>query len=266
MSEIGATTIHPLAVVEDGAVVGTGCRIGPFCHLVAGAVLGSNCVLDTGVIVHRGGVLGEGVRVYSHAVVGGDPQYIGWDCEIRSGVSVGDRTVLREGVTIHRSIYPGMFTKVGRDCYLMASAHVGHDCVVADRVVVANACQLGGHVEVGARSFLGGAALFHQFVRIGQGVMVGGGSIITKDIAPFLLVADRNRIAGLNQVGLRRAGVSAESVEDLKACYREVLQVPGTPMVAATNLMRLPDYGWTEEGRLFLEFLMQTSKRGIAKG
>lgn len=257
--------VDATAVVEAGATVGAGCRIGPFCHVHRDAVLGPHCVLETGVVVYGGSVLGEGVRVYPHAVIGGDPQFVGWDRTTVSGVRVGARTVLREGVTVHRSIYPATDTEIGDDGYVMAFAHIGHDCRVGDRVVIANGCQLAGHVEIGNAAFLGGGALFHQFVRVGCGVMVAGGAIVTKDIAPYLLVADRNRIAGLNQVGLRRSGLSADALADLKACYRAILRAPGNPTTLATALIDRPDFGMTGPGRAFIEFLIQPSKRGIAK-
>ena len=149
-------TIHPTAIVEDGAQLGAGCVIHPH------AIVTRHCVLGDGVVVHP------------FAVVGGDPQDLSFDPATRSGVRIGARTVIREHVTIHRATKADGWTEVGAGCFLMVSCHVAHDCRLADKVIMANAVLLAGHVQIGEGAFVGGGAAVHQFGRIGEGAMIGG--------------------------------------------------------------------------------------------
>lgn len=236
-------SVHPTAIVEDGVQLGAG------------------CVIHAYAVVRRGTVLGDGVAVHPFAVVGGDPNFLKFDPATVSGVRIGAGTVVREHASINRSIYPGKDTVVGARCYLMANAHVGHDCAVGDDVVLATNIMLGGHVDVGSHTFFGGGAGAHQFSRIGEGVMIAGLARITQDLAPFLLVAERNEVAGLNLVGLRRRGVARESIAELKDCYRDVF-AGGDPRKLAAA--RLAAGVRSAEAKRFLEFFA-TGKRGFAR-
>lgn len=233
-------SIHPTAIVEDGATLGAGCEI----HAHA--------------IIKRGTVLGEGVAVHPFAVVGGDPNFLKFDPATVSGTRIGAKTVIREHVTINRSIYPGKDTVVGARCYLMANAHVGHDCTVGDDVVLATNIMLGGHVDVGDFTFFGGGAGAHQFSRIGEGVMIAGLARITQDLAPFLLVAERNEVSGLNLVGLKRRGFSREAIGEIKECYAAVFAGGDPRKLAAARTARTP------EAKRFLDFFAG-GKRGFAR-
>ena len=236
-----SSQIHPTAVIEAGAQIGAGCEI----HAHA--------------VVTQHAVLGEGVVVHPFAVVGGDPQYLKFDRATATGVRVGAGTVIREHVTINRSIHAGQATVVGARCFLMASSHVGHDCVVADDVVLANNVMLAGHVEVGAFTFVGGGAGIHQFVRIGEGAMVAGLARVTKDVAPFLMVAERDEVPGFNLVGLKRRGFSRAAILEIKSAYAYVF-AGGDPRPLAAALSAEVT---SAEARRFLEFF-GGGKRGFA--
>lgn len=236
-------SVHPTAIVDNGVQ------------------LGSGCVIHEYAVVRKGSVLGDGVAVHPFAVVGGDPNYLKFDPATPTGVRIGAGTVIREHASINRSIYAGKDTVVGARCYLMANAHVGHDCTVGDDVVLATNIMLGGHVDVGAFTFFGGGAGAHQFCRIGEGVMIAGLARITQDLAPYLLVAERNEVAGLNLVGLRRRGVSREAIAELKDCFREVF-AGGDPRKLAAA--RLAAGAHSAEARRFLEFFTG-GKRGFAR-
>jgi len=235
--------IHPTAIIEPGAQIAANCTI----H--AHAVITKHAVLDEGVVVHP------------FAVVGGDPQYLKFDPATPSWVRIGAGTVIREHCTLNRSIYADKATMVGARCFLMANAHVGHDCEVADDVVLANNVMLAGHVSVGRNSFLGGGAAIHQFTRIGEGVMVGGVARITKDIAPFLLVAERDEVPGFNLVGLKRRGLPREAILEIKACYARVFS-GGDPRPHAKAM--LEGGVKSDEARRFLEFFL-SGKRSFAR-
>lgn len=236
-------SIHPTALIEEGVQLGAG------------------CVIHAHAIIRRGSVLGDKVVVHPFAVIGGEPQYLKFDPATPSEARVGAGTVIREHVTINRSIYAGRATVVGERGFLMAGCHVAHDCVLGSDVVLANNVLLAGHVEVGGFTFVGGGAAIHQFCRLGEGVMVGGISPITQDIAPFLMVADRNDVAGLNLVGLKRRGFPREAIAEIKECFHAVF-AGGDPRKLAAA--RVASGVRTAEARRFLEFFAG-GKRGFAR-
>ncbi len=236
-------SIHPTAVIEDGVTLGAG------------------CVIHAGAVIRRHTVLGDGVIVHPYAVIGGDPQFLKFDPATVSHVHVGAGTVVREHATINRAVHAGQATVVGARCFLMAGAHVGHDCVVADDVVLANNVMLAGHVSVGSFSFVGGGAGIHQYVRIGEGVMVGGLTRLTRDAAPFLMVAERDEVPGFNVVGLKRRGFSRETIRELKASFGRVFG-GGDPRALAAAVLAAGVQ--SAEARRFLEFFAG-GKRGFAR-
>jgi len=254
--------IHPTAIVSDQAHVGADVAIGPYAIVEDGVELGDGCVLHAHASVLRGSVLGARVQVHSGAVVGGAPQMLKWDAATASGVRIGAGTVVREGVTINRSTRAGGCTLLGTECFIMAMAHIAHDCVLEDRVILANNVMLAGHVSVGAGSFLGGGAGVHQFVRIGESVMVSGLSRISKDLPHFTIVGERDEVSGLNQIGLRRRGFPREVIAAIKVLFRRVysarnLRAEATAILAAGDVS-------SAEARKFLEFFAG-GKRGIAR-
>lgn len=238
-------SIHPTAIVEDGAQIGAG------------------CVIHAHAVVRKHAVLAEGVVVHPFAVIGGDPQYLKFDPSISSGAHLGPGSIVREHVTINRSIHAGQATTVGARCFLMANAHVGHDSVVADDVVLANNVMLAGHVHVGRNSFLGGGAGFHQFCRIGEGVIVGGLARIAQDVPPFAMAAERNEIIGLNLIGLKRRGVSRDAIREIKDAFRVIYFTAGNIRAVAVAALAGGAFK-TAEARQFLEFFTE-GKRGFAR-
>jgi UDP-N-acetylglucosamine acyltransferase len=237
--------IHPTALIADGARLGAGCVV----H--AHAMIGSGCEL------------GEGVVVHPFAVIGGDPQDLRFDAGIPSGVRIGARTVIREHVTISRSTAQGAFTEIGPDCFLMATCHVAHDCHLGERVVIANAVLLAGHVEVADRAFLGGGAVVHQFCRIGESVMIGGGARISLDVPPFCLATERNALIGLNLVGLRRRGFRREVIDELKRALHAVDAPVGNPRELAATALARADLK-SPEAQRFLAFYTR-GRRGFVR-
>ena len=239
-------SIHPTAIVEDGAVLGAGCVVHAHAHVTR------HCVLGDGVVVHP------------FAVIGGDPQDLGFDPRVATGVRIGARTVLREHVTVNRATAAAGFTEIGADCYLMASSHVGHDGRVGDRVILANAALLGGHVAIGERAFIGGGAAVHQYCRVGESAMVGGVARIARDVPPFTMVIERDELIGLNVVGLRRRGIRGTAAAELKAAYRAVCRATGNPRELAAVALTGGAFS-SDEARRFLEFFAG-GRRGFARG
>lgn len=255
--------IHSTAIIGRSAVVPDNCEIGPYSIIEEEVTLGAGCRVGPHVVLRRGTSLGDGVEVHAGSVLGGEPQDVGFDASIRSGVLIGDGTIVRETVTISRSSVEGGQTVIGPRCFLMAASHVAHDCVLGEKVVLANAVLLAGHVQVGSFAFLGGSAGIHQFCRIGESVMLGGNASITLDLPPFTMAADRNRMAGLNLVGLRRRGFSREEITDLKRCFSAVYGGRGNPREAAAQAIE-EQTATTKAGVMFLQFFTG-GKRGFAR-
>ena len=234
--------IGPYAIIDGPARIETGCRIGPHVCLLGRVNLGSGCLVGAGTIL------------------GADPQSLSFDPATSSGVEIGEKNRIREYVTIHRSIYQGENTRVGSDNFIMTGAHFGHDVRVGNGNVIANNCLLAGHVEIGNHAFLGGGSVFHQFVKIGDHVMVRGLSAIAKDLPPFLMAAGYNRIAGLDVVGLRRHGFSAEERQSLKRAYKLVFR-SGMNLKQALEEAEKAD--WPGAPLRLFEFLRTESNRGF---
>ena len=238
-------SVHPNAIVEDGATLGAG------------------CVIHAGAVVTRHAVLGDGVVVHPYAVVGGDPQDLKFDPATRTGLRIGARTVIREHVTLHRATRPDGWTAVGTDCYLMVGCHVAHDCRLGDRVIMANAVLLAGHVQIGDGAFVGGGALVHQFTRVGEGAMVGGAARVSRDLPPFSMITERDEVVGLNVVGLRRRGLPRETLAELKRAFRAVNVAVGDMREIAATELAGGDYA-SPEARRYLEFFAG-SRRSFAR-
>ncbi len=253
--------IHQTAVVEDGAEIGVDVQIGPFAYVAAGARIGEGCILGPHVTVLGGATLGPGCRVHAGAVIGDEPQDLAFQPGTRSFVRIGSACLIREGVTIHRGTKPETATEVGDGCFLMANSHLAHNVRLGRRVIVANGSLLAGYVEVGDGAFISGNTGVHQFVRIGRLAMLGGAAGFSKDVPPFCMTKSGwfNRVAGLNVVGLKRAGVAPEVRLQLKQAYA-MLYRSGLNVSQAVARMKtaFPD----GPARELWEFA-EASKRGI---
>ena len=236
---VGQTQIHPTAVVDSAAELGEGVSVGPHAVVEGGAVVGAGTRILANAIVTRHAVLGTGCELHFGAVVGHEPQ----DLAFRGGggrAVVGDRTVIREYATVHRSTSESQDTQVGEDCLLMVQSHVAHDATVGKRVVICNSALVAGHTAVGDRAFLSGNTVIHQFCRLGSLVMLSGISAVGGDIGPYLLVVQRSEIAGINLVGMRRAGFKASELRRVREAYRLLFGAPtleeGNELVAGLGL------------------------------
>ena len=254
--------VHPSALVEVGVVLGAGVSVGAFAIIRAGAVLGAGCRIASHVVIEGCVRLAEAVEVDSFSVIGGLPQDHSFDPARKTGVTVGAKTKLREGVTIHRATKADTDTVIGADCMLMGNSHVAHDAVVGDGVILANGALIAGHVNIGDRAFVSGNVCVHQFCRIGAGAMLGAGCVVTEDMPPHGVAAERNRLAGLNVVGMRRQGVPAVSIADIRACYRRVYLGAGLNLADNAAGALTEGHGATPEGRRFLDFFLTGGRRG----
>jgi UDP-N-acetylglucosamine acyltransferase len=246
--------IHPTAVIEDGAELGTGVRVGPFAVIGPRVRLGESVEVMAHAVVEGCTQVGARTRIFPHAVVGGSPQdmkYKGGDTKL----VIGERNVLREGVTINTGTeLGGGVTRIGDGNVLMANAHVAHDCVLGDHVILANNVMLAGHVCVQDGAILNGGVGIHHFTTIGAYAYVGGLSRITRDVPPFTIVEGHpSRVRGLNVIGLKRARFPEETVRALKEAFRLLYRADLTTRDAIAQLK--VDFAAVQEVQVLVRFI-----------
>ncbi len=253
--------IHPSAVVDARAELGTNVKIGPYVVIESEVEIGDDTTIEAFAQIKRYTRLGRKNQIHSHACIGGPPQDLKFRGEV-SHLLIGDENCFREYVTVNRGTEEGGgVTRIGSHCLIMAYAHIAHDCILEDGVIMANAASLAGHVIIERGAVLGGLSAVHQFVRIGKYAYIGGMTGVAQDVPPFTLVAgDRGAMHGLNLVGLRRRGFSKESINLLKRAYR-ILWREGLRKeeAIAKVLKELPH---TPEVMELVEFVRK-SERGI---
>lgn len=253
--------IHPTALVAEGATLADDVEVGPYSIISADSVIGTGCVLGAHVILEHRVVLGEGTKVGHGAIIGADPQDLSFDpARTDAGVRIGKNNTFREYVTIHRATEENGDTVVGDGNYLMTGCHVGHDSVLCNGIIIANNVLLAGHVHVEDRVVFGGGTALHQFMRIGTHAMVGGGCRFSKDIPPFLIGTRQNLVAGINAIGLRRAGFSKEARSDIRRAFG-LLYLSGLNVSQA--LAAAENQTWGPEATMFFDFIREAKKRGI---
>ena len=215
--------IHPTAIIHPKAKLDSTVRVGPYAVIDEGASVGANCVIGPNVYLTGLTTIGARNRFHAGCVIGDAPQDLKYDGE-PTGLRVGDDNVFREHVTVHRSNKAGEETIIGSNNFFMQHSHVAHNCIIGNRVILAGGALLAGHVTVQNRAFLSGNCLVHQFCRVGTLAIMQGGSAISQDLPPFTVALRENQICGLNLVGLRRAGFTAEQRLELKQLYHALFR------------------------------------------
>src|ERR1700730_18423449 len=209
-------------MVDPTAKVAANVTIGPYAVIGPHAVIGARTAIASHVVIEADVTLGSNNAVDHAAIIGTAPQDLSFSHERKTRVEIGNENVIREHCTIHRGSTDGSVTKIGDKNFLMAGAHIGHNCEIGNSVIIANNCLLGGHVRVGDSAFLGGGCVFHQNMSVGRLAITQGASAFSKDIPPFVIAAERNYVFGLNVIGLRRAGFSAQERDEVKAAFKLV--------------------------------------------
>lgn len=256
----GPTDVHPTAVIDPDAELGTGVRVGPWAIIGPRVQIGDGTEIGPRVLIEKDTTVGEGCWLANGAVLGTDPQDLKYQGE-PSTLTIGDRTVVREFATLNRGTSASGSTVVGTDCLLMAYSHVAHDCELGNHVVLANSVNMGGHVVIEDWVIVGGLTPIHQFVRIGAHAFVGGGSRVPQDIPPYCRAAgNRPKLYGLNAIGLERRGFSVEVRKALKRAYRLLFQSEENLSTALLRAER--EVEPIPEVKHLLQFI-QSSERGI---
>ena len=258
--------IHPTAVVDPQAEIHASVEIGAFTVIEGKVTIGADTVVASHAHLSGPTVIGARNRIGSFTSIGAPPQdmhYAGEPTEL----IMGDDNLVREYASIHRGTVAGKGrTVIGNGNMLMAYTHVAHDCIIGNKAIMANVATLAGHVEIGDHVNLGGLVAVHQFCRIGAHTYVGGMSGISLDVPPFVIISgtrNRMRISGINKIGMRRSGMSRESINKLDEAFRIIFRSPQLLLNDALVKVRqeIPD---CPEVDLLVEFF-QTSKRGVVK-
>lgn len=221
--------IHPTAIVEDGARLAAGVRVGPYSMVGREVELGEGVELVSHVVVAGTTSIGARTRIFPFASIGHQPQdlkYQGEPCTL----TVGADCLIREGVTMNPGTAGGgSITTIGNSCAFLANSHVGHDCRVGNHVIFSNNVMLAGHCTIGDYVIVGGGAAVIQFARVGAHAFVGGMSGLENDLIPYgMALGNRAYLSGLNIVGLQRRGFSRADIHDLRRAYRLLFAAEGT--------------------------------------
>jgi len=256
-------TIHPTAIVEDGAKLGAGVEIGPFCSVGRHVELGEGVRLISHTSIAGNTKIGARTVVYSGAQLGGEAQIRGNDAPAARLV-IGEDCVVRETVTMNAgSARDKGVTTIGARGYFMAYSHVGHDCHVGDDVTFANGAQLGGHCEIGDGVVMGGLSAVQQFGRVGRGAMLGGLSGANMDIIPYGIAAGPHaQLGNLNLIGLKRRGVPRENINALRATFRAIF-LDNEGSLADRAKHARDKWGSVAEVNEIVDFILAPAKRPI---
>jgi UDP-N-acetylglucosamine acyltransferase len=219
------THIHPTAVVAEGAELGLDVTVGPYAVIGPRVRVGDGTQIGPQVVIDGVTTIGRENRFLGQANIGGAPQDLSYEDE-PTQLEIGDRNTVREFVTINRgTIKGGGVTRVGHGCLLMACSHVAHDCDIGDGVQLGNNVLLAGHVAVGQNAIVNGAAAAHQFVTIGRNAYVGGLTRVIQDVPPFMILEGHPaRVRKVNVIGLERAGVAPEEVQELRQVFKRLFR------------------------------------------
>jgi UDP-N-acetylglucosamine acyltransferase len=253
--------IHPTAIVHSGTRLGKDVVIDAYAVIGPNVSLGDRCHIWPHTNIEYT-TLGNDCQVYPQVSLGLPPQHMG-DSGDASRVVIGERCIFREGVTVHRGTkFQNNVTIVGNDGYFMALSHIAHDCQVGNNVIMANGAQLAGHVVVADRCFISATVGIHQFVRIGVGALVSGGAMVPLDVAPYTIAqGDRAVLRGLNIVGMRRAGLSRQSIKAVKQAYKAIF-LSGLPLNEA---LQHSDVLVEDPHVVLFRTFLQTPKRGFVR-
>jgi UDP-N-acetylglucosamine acyltransferase len=260
---MSAPQIHPLAVVDPGAVLGDGVRVGPFAVVGPEVEIGDGTEVGAGAQVYGPAKIGRGNRIFPQACIGFEPQDVKFAGE-RVTVEIGDRNQLREMCTVHRGTAKGGgVTRIGSDNLFLAYSHVAHDCQVGDRTLFVNNATLAGHVEVHDDATIGAFSSVHQFCRVGRHAYIGGYSVITMDALPFAkTVGIKPAFYGVNKIGLSRKGVEPETIRRLERAMRLLVR-SGLNTAQALAKIREELPGDPDVG--YLVAFIESAKRGVHK-
>ena len=254
---------QPLAYVHPGAKIANNVVIEPFVTISNNVIIGEGTWIGSNVTIMEGARIGKNCNIYSGAVISAPPQDLKYAGEETLTI-IGDNTTIRECVTINRGTTDRQQTSIGTNCLIMAYSHIAHDCKVGNFCIFSNNSTLAGHINIGNYVILAGMTAIHQFCSVGDHAFISGGSLVRKDVPPFVKAArEPLSYVGINSVGLRRRGFSAEKIRQIQDIYR-ILYQKNYNTTQASEILEA-EMGVTPERDEILQFI-KDSQRGIMKG
>ncbi len=255
--------ISKLAEIDSRATIGSNVVIEAFTKIYDNVVIGEGTWIGSNVTIYQGARIGKNCKIFPGAVISAVPQDLKFDGE-ETTAEIGDNTTIRECVTINRGTIDKHKTVIGKNCLLMAYVHLAHDVIIGNNVIIANGVQLAGHVLIDDNARIGGLSAVHQFVKIGRHVMIEGGSMVSKDIPPFVKVG-RYPISyeGVNSIGLKRNGFTTEKINEIQDIYR-ILFVHNSNVSKGIKIVEANMHISSERDEI-LGFI-KGSERGVMKG
>lgn len=255
--------IQPLAYIHPQARIAENVVIDPFVTIHKDVEIGEGTWIGSNATIMDGARIGKNCRIFPGAVISAIPQDLKYKGE-NTLVVIGDNTTIRECVTINRGTNDRFKTEIGSNCLIMAYCHVAHDCLVGNNCIFSNNTTLAGHITIGDNVVLAGMVAIHQFVKVGSHAFVTGGSLVRKDVPPYVKAArEPLSYAGINSVGLRRRGFSEDKINEIQDIYR-TLFIKNYNVTKALDIIEA-DFRPTQERDEILNFI-QGSQRGIMKG
>jgi len=254
---------HQSVYIHPEAKIGSNVTIHPFTYIAKDVVIGDNCELGPNASILDGARIGKNCKIFPGAVIAAAPQDLKYNGE-QTTVEIGDFTTIREFVTLNRGTNFSQKTVVGSNCLIMAYSHIAHDCVIGDHVVMCNCANLAGHVVIEDYVTIEGIVAIQQFVRIGSHSFVAGGSMVRKNVPPYIKVArEPLSFIGVNKIGLQRRGFSLETIRQIEDIYK-TLFVKGLNVSNAIKQIQT-DVEDCQVKEYILNFI-KTSNKGIVKG
>ncbi|MDX1667449.1 MAG: acyl-ACP--UDP-N-acetylglucosamine O-acyltransferase [Saprospiraceae bacterium] len=252
-----------MSFVHPDARIGPDVEISPFCYIDEDVVIGEGTWIGPNVTIFKGARIGKNVRIFPGAVIAGIPQDLKFEGE-KTIAEIGDNTTIREYVTVNRGTAYANKTVVGKNCLLMAYVHIAHDCILGDHVILANNVNLAGHVSIEDWAILEGLVGVQQFIKIGRHSFVAGGSLVRKNVPPFVKAArEPLSYAGVNSIGLRRRNFSQDQINHIQDIYR-ILYVKGYNTTHALEIIE-EEVDASPERETILSFI-RNADPGIMKG
>jgi UDP-N-acetylglucosamine acyltransferase len=252
-----------LAFIHPEAQIGENVVIEPFAYIAKDVVIGDGTWVGPNATIMDGARIGKNCQIFPGAVVSAIPQDLKFKGE-ETTAEIGDNTVLRECVTVNRGTASKGKTVVGNDCLLMAYVHVGHDSFLGNKIIISNGTNVAGEIVIDDWAVISGDVQIHQFVHIGAHVMISGGSLVRKDVPPFITVGrEPLSYAGVNSIGLRRRGFTNEQINQVQEMYREIYLKENNTAQAIETIRN--DFDDSEEKATLLAFL-ESAERGIVRG
>lgn len=249
--------------ISKKAKIGKNVTIKSYSIIEDDVEIGDNVEIGSSVLIADGARISDNVKIHHGAVISTIPQDLKFGGEVTT-LEIGEGTVIREYATLNRGTTHSKKTVVGKNCFLMAYSHVAHDCVIGNNVIIANSVHMGGHVHIDDWTIIGGGVVIHQFTKIGERAMIGGGFRVVKDIPPYLLAGGYPlKYEGINVIGLRRKGFTDEQINSIKKAYDLIYNSEFNFGDAVKKIKET--FEMTPEIKTITDFI-ETSERGIVRG